>query len=247
MIADAGRAAVGTMPILPIVKRTVVDTTAWDVGKQIDFQSDGSSTSAGSNLFNRDLSVASRGRASDLGETPGNCRIRNTFIDMPVLNFTLLQGHQRSRRAWSCPAGGREAAEREELRTMEPTSVDDVPAQHFPVEQSMSRAYTTPDCQQMAPRPLALAELVGPQPHSQGSVLHFQGTCKPCAFFWKVVGCKYGTECEFCHLCDADERKRRNKEKRMAMHALQVGGRSHCLGAQPRHSRGSRLAVLGGA
>merc|ERR1719415_83998 len=107
----------------------------------------------------------------------------------------------------------------------------------------MIRASTFPEGQMMAPRPLALAELVGPQPHSKGSVLHFQGTCKPCAFFWKVVGCKYGTECEFCHLCDADERKRRNKEKRMAIHGIQAGGRTQCLNAQPRHSRASRGSV----
>merc|ERR1712039_927982 len=109
-------------------------------------------------------------------------------------------------------------------------------------EPPMTSSYTAPPMQYDAPRPLALADLVGPQSHSKGSVLHFQGTCKPCAFFWKVVGCKYGTECEFCHLCDADERKRRNKEKRMAMHALQSGGRSHAMGGQSRHSRGGRLA-----
>merc|ERR1712241_808320 len=107
------------------------------------------------------ISAASSRRASDLGETPCNWRIRNTFLDMPILKFTLLQGFQRSRRAWSCPAGGREAAEREDLAAMEPTSVDEVPAQFSPVEQPMIRANTTPDCQQVAPRPLALAELVG--------------------------------------------------------------------------------------
>merc|ERR1719415_378026 len=105
----------------------------------------------------------------------------------------------------------------------------------------MIRASTFPEGQMMAPRPLALAELVGPQPHSKGSVLHFQGTCKPCAFFWKVVGCKYGSECEFCHLCDADERKRRNKEKRMAMHAMQASSRTQGA-VPPRHSRGGRAS-----
>merc|ERR1712060_35714 len=114
----------------------------------------------------------------------------------------------------------------------------DVPEPPMPI------SFPAPPVQNDAPRPLALADLVGPQLNSKGSVLHFQGTCKPCAFFWKVVGCKYGSECEFCHLCDADERKRRNKEKRMAMHALQVTGRPHC--APPtRHSRGNRLMVPG--
>merc|ERR1711920_1025169 len=176
--------------------------------------------------------------------SPVNWRIRNTFLDTPFVKLTLLQGFQRSRRSRSCPAGGREAAELEEIRLAQ--DVAPVEERGSPAHR-MDRAQTVPDCSQNVPRPLALAELVGPQPHSTGSVLHFQGTCKPCAFFWKVVGCKYGTECEFCHLCDADERKRRNKEKRMAMHSLQAGGRTHCVSSQPRHTRGSRLAVQGGA
>jgi len=45
-----------------------------------------------------------------------------------------------------------------------------------------------------------------------GSAGHFAGTCKPCAFF-HTKGCRQGTDCEFCHLCEAGERKRRRKEK----------------------------------
>merc|ERR1712217_519338 len=215
-----------------------------DVGKHSDVQSDGSSTSAGSSI-----SAGSGTRTSHLGRdewglvTPASWRIRNTFLDMPVVPLTALQSFQRSRRALSCPAGGREATERDDLAAMEPKpSHESSPARSADEDECpVTRAHTTAVIQHIAPRPLALADLVGPQPHSKGSVLHFQGTCKPCAFFWKVVGCKYGPECEFCHLCDADERKRRNKEKRMAMHALQAGGRSHCLGLPSRPSRSSRL------
>lgn len=193
---------------------------------------------------------------------------------------TAIQGFQRTRRSWSCPAGGREAAEREEFAAVWPVQVlDDVeevpqpritravttPAKHADPDEeeedvpqpALSRALTTPpECHNDAPRPLALAELVGPQSHSKGSELHFQGACKPCAFFWKVIGCNYGSECEFCHLCDSEERKRRNKDKRMAMHsmqngALQIGatltaGRTY--GAAPvRPSRGSARIARGGA
>merc|ERR1712060_435236 len=105
-------------------------------------------------------------------------------------------------------------------------------------EPPMTFSYTAPPMQNDAPRPLALAELVSPQPSSKGSVLHYQGTCKPCAFFWKVVGCKYGSECEFCHLCDADERKRRNKDKRIAMHAMQASSQVQCE-ASYRQTRSS--------
>merc|ERR1712066_758792 len=150
-----------------------------------------------------------------------------------------MQGFQRNRRAWSVPAGGREAVEREEFAATSPgpvlEDIPDIPEPPMPV------SFPAPPVQNDAPRPLALADLVGPQLNSKGSAFHFQGNCKPCAFFWKVVGCKSGSECEFCHLCDADERKRRNKDKRMAMHALQASGRSHCLGLPSRPSRSSRL------
>lgn len=218
---------------LPIVKRTVSLVAPSEFKKQGDI-SDGSSTSAGSGVSLDHESVDEWGITS-----PVNWRIRNTFLDSPFVKPTLLQGFQSSRRAWSAPAGGREAAEREEavtLQAMTPKNSDSNPSPEFPM---VPIASSPPRVEFNAPRPLALADLVAPQPRSKGSVLHYQGTCKPCAFFWKVVGCQYGPECEFCHLCDADERKRRNKEKRMAMHAMQAG-RGQCVGAPPRHSRGGR-------
>lgn len=36
--------------------------------------------------------------------------------------------------------------------------------------------------------------------------------CKPCAFY-HLKGCENGRDCEFCHLCDPGEKKRRKKEK----------------------------------
>jgi hypothetical protein len=51
---------------------------------------------------------------------------------------------------------------------------------------------------------------------SAGSALHFSGECKPCAFLY-TKGCENGPSCNFCHLCDAGEKKRRQREKRAAM------------------------------
>jgi len=51
-----------------------------------------------------------------------------------------------------------------------------------------------------------------------GSAGHAAGSCKPCAFF-HTVGCSNGLACSFCHLCDADERKRRRKTKLEARRA----------------------------
>jgi len=48
---------------------------------------------------------------------------------------------------------------------------------------------------------------------SLGSVFHSVGTCKPCGFFHKN-GCGAGHQCDFCHLCDSGEKKRRQREKR---------------------------------
>merc|ERR1719418_481820 len=132
-------------PILPIQKRSV----AWTFSemKQSDILSDGSSTSAGSS------SLASPDRDEWGLASPVNWRIRNTFLDTPFLKLTLMQGFQRSRRSWSCPAGGREAAEREDLvafsERLSPSAETPVRAQDACVE----RLRTTPE--HTVPRPLA--------------------------------------------------------------------------------------------
>lgn len=222
---------------LPIQKRSPTKTVLLGVPKRQDGASDGSSTSAGSRLS--PLSEVSDGDMT----SPVNWRIRNTFLDSPFLKLTLLQGFQTSRRAWSVPAAGREAREREEVAAQRADEEDEEAEPPAPVVKMnrVSLDEVLPPPAAVAPRPLALAELVDLQPSSKGSVLHFQGTCKPCAFFWKVVGCQYGSECEFCHLCDADERKRRNKEKRMAMHVMQVSSRPQGA-APPRHARSGRMS-----
>eukprot|EP00930_Biecheleria_cincta_P061122 TRINITY_DN46690_c0_g1_i1.p1 TRINITY_DN46690_c0_g1~~TRINITY_DN46690_c0_g1_i1.p1 ORF type:complete len:337 (+),score=60.11 TRINITY_DN46690_c0_g1_i1:64-1011(+) len=48
---------------------------------------------------------------------------------------------------------------------------------------------------------------------SIGSKNHYTGECKPCAFLHSK-GCENGAVCKFCHLCDAGEKKRRQKEKK---------------------------------
>jgi hypothetical protein len=46
-----------------------------------------------------------------------------------------------------------------------------------------------------------------------GSMNHHFGTCKPCAFLYKQ-GCNNGVHCQFCHICDPGEKKRRQKDKK---------------------------------
>eukprot|EP00929_Paragymnodinium_shiwhaense_P111608 TRINITY_DN7992_c0_g1_i1.p1 TRINITY_DN7992_c0_g1~~TRINITY_DN7992_c0_g1_i1.p1 ORF type:complete len:841 (-),score=187.90 TRINITY_DN7992_c0_g1_i1:297-2819(-) len=47
---------------------------------------------------------------------------------------------------------------------------------------------------------------------SMGSAGHADGTCKPCAFLY-TKGCENAADCEFCHLCEPGEKKRRRKAK----------------------------------
>jgi len=55
-----------------------------------------------------------------------------------------------------------------------------------------------------------------PPPPSVGSAGHELGDCKPCAFVHKPRGCSLADECPFCHLCDSGEKRRRQKEKKVA-------------------------------
>lgn len=48
---------------------------------------------------------------------------------------------------------------------------------------------------------------------SVGSLGHYMRRCKPCAFVTRT-GCSNGAQCNFCHLCQPGEKKRRRKEKR---------------------------------
>eukprot|EP00441_Pelagodinium_beii_P010689 CAMPEP_0197703840 /NCGR_PEP_ID=MMETSP1338-20131121/125641_1 /TAXON_ID=43686 ORGANISM="Pelagodinium beii, Strain RCC1491" /NCGR_SAMPLE_ID=MMETSP1338 /ASSEMBLY_ACC=CAM_ASM_000754 /LENGTH=271 /DNA_ID=CAMNT_0043287739 /DNA_START=53 /DNA_END=868 /DNA_ORIENTATION=+ len=66
----------------------------------------------------------------------------------------------------------------------------------------------------MPPMPLQSAPGSAELP-SVGSKDHGTGECKPCAFL-HVRGCDNGAMCKFCHLCDAGEKKRRQKAKKAA-------------------------------
>jgi type IV secretory pathway VirB10-like protein len=43
-----------------------------------------------------------------------------------------------------------------------------------------------------------------------GSVGHYSRKCKPCVFV-HTKGCTSGTECQFCHLCEPGEKRRRQQ------------------------------------
>jgi hypothetical protein len=71
----------------------------------------------------------------------------------------------------------------------------------------------------VAPAPpamLRLAEAIAPpelgskELPSMGSMLHHKGECKPCTFF-HTRGCENKEDCQFCHLCGPNEKKKRLK------------------------------------
>mmetsp|Transcript_28195 Transcript_28195/g.50897 ORF Transcript_28195/g.50897 Transcript_28195/m.50897 type:complete len:180 (+) Transcript_28195:64-603(+) len=56
---------------------------------------------------------------------------------------------------------------------------------------------------------------------SKGSEKHGSGECKPCAFFWKPIGCQQGKGCIFCHACPPGEKNARKKAKAWSLKAGQ--------------------------
>eukprot|EP00931_Biecheleriopsis_adriatica_P093475 TRINITY_DN67217_c0_g1_i1.p1 TRINITY_DN67217_c0_g1~~TRINITY_DN67217_c0_g1_i1.p1 ORF type:complete len:238 (-),score=36.56 TRINITY_DN67217_c0_g1_i1:134-847(-) len=128
--------------------------------------------------------------------------VSNTFINtVPEQDFEDLEGYFEKRKVHSCPASP--ILSRDLLKT--PQAVDE--------HREMAAATSQDD----ARRVLRIAEALGEpisshELPSMGSRGHFDGSCKPCAFF-HTKGCGNGKNCTFCHLCDADAKKRRRKER----------------------------------
>ena len=58
---------------------------------------------------------------------------------------------------------------------------------------------------------------------SVGSTLHSQGTCKPCAWFWRPGSCTRGADCRHCHLCAPGSLQRRKRHNRDLAKAIRRG------------------------
>lgn len=83
-------------------------------------------------------------------------------------------------------------------------------------KQSLKQAKDTTKTPAPPPAPVAPASAVDRVPEeSVGAKLHAAGECRPCAWFWKPMGCQNGKECQHCHMCDSGELKRRKKGKLM--------------------------------
>lgn len=72
---------------------------------------------------------------------------------------------------------------------------------------------------------------------NHGSVLHSLGQCRPCAWYWKKVGCQRGENCDHCHFCPEGESKARKKAKQVLI-------RSCMTSPQPQHLQPSPMPAL---
>lgn len=136
--------------------------------------------------------------------------VRNTFVDTVPSSVTerdpSLVGFFHERRTHSCPSSPvRSNIFCEDCPSPGPTFGDE-----------LWRSVNSPFSAAPAAFVLKLAETLEEAPLQQlpsaGSDRHHLGTCKPCAFV-HTKGCESGLNCQFCHLCDAGERKRRQKDK----------------------------------
>eukprot|EP00929_Paragymnodinium_shiwhaense_P000677 TRINITY_DN100910_c0_g1_i1.p1 TRINITY_DN100910_c0_g1~~TRINITY_DN100910_c0_g1_i1.p1 ORF type:complete len:271 (-),score=18.74 TRINITY_DN100910_c0_g1_i1:696-1508(-) len=64
---------------------------------------------------------------------------------------------------------------------------------------------------------------------SVGSLAHYTGDCRPCGFFWKAGGCSNAADCKFCHICDAQEKKRRTKTRKNVIKAQALSQFIPCM------------------
>lgn len=174
-------------------------------------------------------------------EYPVPVIVRNTFIETKVGRPVSLDEFFQERRIRSCPVGAPEhdepgddvSPEAEPLhraittgaqtfmtKLAEATGFWTVPEHYtsFPAEAAFSVPHQTPRVLMLAqalPEP-ALGSLELPTVGSSG---HHVGDCKPCAFF-HTKGCSNGTQCPFCHLCPADEKRKRQKDKQAAFREM---------------------------
>jgi len=129
--------------------------------------------------------------------------IHNTFIDYPATRSPSLDEFIKPRLSKSLPCSG----------------IEEVPSEI----NAIGIDAVAPKLQPSSPQPMTvirLAQLLSLEPQknrqfpTEGSRGHHERQCKPCCFVWTEEGCKNGAACNFCHLCDSTEKKRRTKERR---------------------------------
>jgi len=177
--------------------------------------------------------------------------IKNTFINLALSRQPSLDGFFEERMNQSCPAtrcpspersdsdsellGQQESSpqhQQQQQQQQQPLSA--LPVDDLSSDWQESEAALTPVTQvdhQSRRQVLCLGDMLW-QPElgsrefpTVGSSNHRLGTCKPCAFA-HTKGCENGTSCQFCHLCEPGEKKRRQKRRLAAVVAASVVGQT---------------------
>mmetsp|Transcript_79347 Transcript_79347/g.137581 ORF Transcript_79347/g.137581 Transcript_79347/m.137581 type:complete len:208 (-) Transcript_79347:139-762(-) len=152
--------------------------------------------------------------------------VRNTFIDAPLLQKSeSLEEFLKVRKAVSCPAVSPHVEPQEDVKRAE--TAQELCRASTPLAEGIQAvaSWLRPEgsssgsdeecdanqaCRSADARSWPSAASV--QVPTIGSAEHHLGRCKPCAFF-HTRGCASGADCLFCHLCDADAKKLRKKQK----------------------------------
>lgn len=154
---------------------------------------------------------------------PADMIVRNTFLDFAS---PTIQSMSSCRARSAEPLGRRKDEESEFLRPFSvrlPAAAMLAAAEVLEEGEEASPRRTIADGSTSGPVYRAVIDLSSALPlpvlgsaecPTAGSVAHAIGHCKPCAFFYKAGGCGNGVECPFCHLCDSNEKKRRQKERK---------------------------------
>lgn len=130
-------------------------------------------------------------------DSGSNLPVKNTFIDLDIGRPPSLEGFFNERLIRSAPGS------QVEDQTEEPLKEADTP----PVI-CLAAALSFTGSSTKKPT------------YSMGSEGHGARECHPCAFYWKDKGCSSGADCNFCHLCNQGEKKRRQKEKRTVWRSI---------------------------
>jgi len=140
---------------------------------------------------------------------PPGLVVRNTFLDVEEEQLDFVP--RRQTRSAPCSPQSRAEGLEEDTDAVSFIGADVIPGGPPDSDLAAVPGEERPDAAPAAPQ-LGSAEL--PTIGSQG---HHLALCKPCAFVWKASGCDNGIACEYCHLCDPGEKKRRQKEKKASI------------------------------
>lgn len=158
-----------------------------------------SSVSAGSDeMVKNAVHVAQNGAEVEAATGPVKVSVKNTFIqfDVPSMLQNSSEPPLRS-------APGDFFQRFFQTKTLE-ESVQVLP----PI------ATHAEEINRLIPTHAMYSSVVDTERTFNGVQAHDLGKCTPCAYFWyKKDGCRKGDDCQFCHLCQKGEIKRRKKDR----------------------------------